>query len=205
MKRPLVVDRTLRKAYALFLRLCGYLIDTFGELQPSVYVPYAKCAVEVVERERGKESVEAASTYNNLGGVCLKMGKHKEEKKYYELALKIYKATLGEEHSGMARTSNNLGNVCSVMGKHKEAKKSYERAMKIRKATLPVNHTSIADSKISPAVSSQGMWEKGGRKWPPGPTRRHCQSRRCSSADNRGMAPVWTVHWIVLDGQMDPR
>ena len=36
--------------------------------------------------------------------------------------------------------------------------------MKIRKATLSVNHTSIAESKISPAVSSQGMWEKGGRK-----------------------------------------
>ena len=93
------------------------------------------------------------------------MGKHKETKTYYERAMKIRKATLGEEHFGAAMTCNDLGNVCSDMGNYKEAEgEFYERAMKIRKATLSVNHTSIAESKISPAVSSQGMWEKGGRK-----------------------------------------
>ena len=66
--------------HALLPRRCGYLTGTFGTLQLSVYLPYAKRAVEVVERECGKEGVEAASTYYNLGGVCFKMGKHKEAK-----------------------------------------------------------------------------------------------------------------------------
>lgn len=60
--------------HALLPRCCGYLTDTYGELQPSVYLPSAKRAVEVVERECGKESAEAASTYITLGGVCFKMG-----------------------------------------------------------------------------------------------------------------------------------
>ena len=60
--------------HALLPRRCGYLLGTFGELQPSVYLLYAKRAVEVVERECGKESVNAGSTYNTLGGVCFKMG-----------------------------------------------------------------------------------------------------------------------------------
>ena len=54
-------------------------------------------------------------------------------------------------------TCNDLGIVCRDMGNYKEAKEYYERAMNIRKATLSSNHTSIAESTISPAVSSQGM------------------------------------------------
>ena len=74
MKRPLVVDWTWRKACTLLPRRCRYLTGTFGELQPSVYLPSAKRAMEVVERECGKESVNAGSTYNTLGGVRFKMG-----------------------------------------------------------------------------------------------------------------------------------
>ena len=60
--------------HALSPRRCRYPLGTFGELQPSVYLPSDKRAVEVVERECGKESVNAGSTYNTLGGVCFKMG-----------------------------------------------------------------------------------------------------------------------------------
>ena len=60
--------------HALLPRRCGYLTGTYGELQPSVYLPSAKLAVEVVECECGKEIVNAGCTYITLGGVCFKMG-----------------------------------------------------------------------------------------------------------------------------------
>jgi tetratricopeptide (TPR) repeat protein len=63
----------------------------------------------IKEKVTGKESLDLASTLNNIGLINNKLGKYKEAIRYYQRCLDIKEKIKGKDNIDCASILNNIG------------------------------------------------------------------------------------------------
>lgn len=112
----------------------------------------------------GEDSLEVASSLNNLANVHKDLGEYDEARIYYQQALNLSINHLGENHLDVATIMNNLALLYSQQNSIKkeerdnlnyyrqteerylEARNIFRKALKIRKFYLDENHPIVAQS-----------------------------------------------------------
>ncbi len=137
------------------------IIFEFGTVKPIDYdaaLLWRKRYLELCEELYGKDCIEAAAAYNNLGLVYEKQGKINDAEAALKDDLAICLKTLGREHPDTAITYNNLGELLWKTGDYENALKMTEEALSIRKQTLGEDDPSLASSynNLSAICSMKG-------------------------------------------------
>ncbi len=124
-------------------------------------------AAELVIRRRlwGAESLEAASTLNDLGNACWKQRKLADAENAYREALRIRRHLLGDAHADVATTLNSLGAVFRRQRKLAESESLTREGLDIRKRLYGDEHLEVADSlrNLSIILVDRGQREEAER------------------------------------------
>ena len=96
--------------------------------------------MEIYEKVLGKEHIDTAMSYNNIGNVSCNLGKYNEAFKYFDRALQIQEKVLGEEHIDTAMSYNNIGRIYAILGKYDKALGYFTKALKIFQSMLGSEH-----------------------------------------------------------------
>lgn len=127
-------------------RLCNEIGEHFRQIGDTKSASnYFKRAVQIFEREVGKDDLETAKGYHNLGWILREEGALEKAKTPLHDALHIRQTCYGEQHPATAESHNELGRLHLNHGKLDEAKQQFEHALKISLDTLGKNHRLTAD------------------------------------------------------------
>ena len=112
--------------------------------------------------EKNNDSIDVATSYNNIGSVYYQKGDYDKALEYLNKALTIQKAKLGEEHTDVATSYNNIGSLYSKKGNYDKALEYLNKALTIRKAKLGDEHTDVATSynNMGLVYSDKGDYDK---------------------------------------------
>ncbi len=116
-------------------------------------------SVIICEQLYGKEYIETAAHYNNLGEAYKKNGEYDKAIGYYESALDIYKKTFGEKHDYIALSYNNLGDAYYNKGEYNKAIGFFEHALDIYKKTFGEKHDYVALSYNNLGIAWSSKYE----------------------------------------------
>jgi len=126
------------------LNQCGYYLNERA-LFVDAELPYVR-ALEISEKELGKNHLDVATSLNNLAGLYYAQGKLTNAEPLYTRALAIKEKALGKDHPIVATSLNNLGLLYHAQGKLKDAELLYCRALAIREKSLDKDHQDVATS-----------------------------------------------------------
>lgn len=117
--------------------------------------------ISLVEELHGTESVEAATSYNNIGTVYWKKGEYDKALEFYGKALEISEALPETEHNDTATTYNNIGTVYCDLHDYDKAMEYYFKAMEMHEKTLGKDHQDTATNynNIGSVYDMQGDYE----------------------------------------------
>lgn len=99
---------------------------------------------EILNRAIGEESVEVATTLNNIGRVLVQKGDFAGAVKYYLRALDIRQKRLGTDHLDYAATAFNAGQSLHQMGEYDQAVALYNQFLKVAMVKFNKQHRDIA-------------------------------------------------------------
>lgn len=118
--------------------------------------------IPLVKELHGKESKEAASSYNNIGWVYKYQGDYDKALEYYFKALEIWEKVFGTEHPNMASSYNNIGMVYYNQGDYYKALEHLFKALAIWETVLGTEHPDTAKSynNIGLVYHSHGNYGK---------------------------------------------
>ena len=92
------------------------------------------------------ESVEVATSLNNLAELLHAKGDYAAARPFYERALQIREATRGSQHPDTALSLHNLAAMMQTQGDYLAAQPLYERALEIHEVTRGPQHPDTATS-----------------------------------------------------------
>ena len=112
--------------------------------------------------QKGGESTEVATAYNNLGEAWREKGEYDKAITYYEKALAIDLKNFGEDHPDTAIDYNNLGAAWWKKGDQDEAISYYEKALAIDLKIFGESHPQIAFyyNNLGTAWRAKGEYDK---------------------------------------------
>lgn len=90
------------------------------------------------------ESVEIATTLNNVGRIHYMKGEHDKALSLYREALRIRRKLLGDEHLDVAATVYNAGQTYHQKGELGAAMKLYQEFLRIARQRLGAHHRDVA-------------------------------------------------------------
>lgn len=102
--------------------------------------------ISLVEELHGKESEEAAISYNNIGLVYHEQGNYGKALEYYFKALVIMEKILSMVHPDIAASYNNIGGVYHEKGDYGKALEYYFKALAIWEKISGAEYPYIATS-----------------------------------------------------------
>lgn len=94
------------------------------------------------------QTIDMTRELNNIGSICLDLGKYEEGLKYLEKALSQKEEIYGDNHPLVATTWYNLGNGYRQIKDYSRALEAYQKALSILSPG-----TSATDYSINPALS----------------------------------------------------
>lgn len=115
----------------------------------------AKRALEIWEKERGKESPQVASSLLNLAEIYSAKKNYWEAESHYRRALKVEEKRLGEDSPEICRLLIKLGWMQHVNSQTIEAEGSFKRAIAIVEKHRGADHSDVADALSSLATFYQ--------------------------------------------------
>ncbi len=120
----------------------------------------AEQAVQVAERQFGKDALETATPINNLAALYRAQGKYAEAEPLQKRALAIREKALGPDHRDTATSLNNLAGLYKAQGKYAEAESLYKRAVLILEKSLGPDHPTTATSlnNLAGLYTAQGKY-----------------------------------------------
>lgn len=130
--------------YANVLNQVGYFVEhNYSKYELSLYC-YDK-SLKIRIKHLGKNNVDTAISYNNLGTVHMELGNYTEAINMYHSALTIRQKLFGEISSEVATTYNNIGTVYKNVDCTK-AIPYLQKALDIRKELYGEHSTDVATS-----------------------------------------------------------
>ena len=84
--------------------------------------------------------LSVAATYNNMGMVYKRQGRHEEALVQYQRALEVFLVVYGQEHLDVAKSYGNIGNVLDDMGKPEEALVQLRKGLELKIKILGHEH-----------------------------------------------------------------
>lgn len=119
-------------------------------------------ALEISEKNLGKEHNDYANILNNLAGNFDSLGEYEKAVQLYLQVLKIDEKTVGKENHGYAQGLNNLALAYSSLGRFDEAASALEQAIRIDEKTIGEEHPSYANSlnNLGSVYYSQGKYDQ---------------------------------------------
>jgi serine/threonine protein kinase len=145
---------------AEMLVLIGKLYDQIGNSSKGEELERA--ALGLRQQTFGSQSLEAASSLNDLGLVLMTQHKQSEAEKAHGQALEIRRRLLGAENLDAATSLNDLAAVYRDQGKLAQAEAMAQEALQIRLRLCGEEHLDVADSlrNLSIIYGSQGRWRE---------------------------------------------
>jgi tetratricopeptide (TPR) repeat protein/CHAT domain-containing protein len=116
----------------------------WNEAQFDSALVLAKRALEITEREYGKEDTSVADALMNIGDAYLGQSKYNDAEPYYQRALRIREQALGPDHPDVASTLNNLALLYADQGRYTEAESHMKRALTIDEKISGPDHPNVA-------------------------------------------------------------
>ncbi len=98
----------------------------------------------LIERSRGPQSSEYASSLSNLAVLDYNEGRFDAAARQFRLALRINENMLGEKHPATAQTLNSLSAVFAGQGKYVDAERLCKRALTIQEQILGPEHFQVS-------------------------------------------------------------
>src|SRR5581483_8530961 len=146
--------------HAEMLGLIGRLYDQVGNSAKGEAMERAALAIR--QETFGLESLEAASSLNDLGLVLMTQHKLPEAEKAHTQALAIRRRLLGEENADTATSLNDLAAVYRDLGRHAQAESMARAALQTRIKRLGTNNLEVADSwrNLSIIFGGQRRWRE---------------------------------------------
>lgn len=118
--------------------------------------------LEISEKTLGKEHLETAISYNNIGAVYWKQGNYNMALNYYIMALGIREKNQDAEHPDIATSYNNIGLAYKEQCDYTKALDYNFKALEIMMKTLGSNHPNTASlfNNIGSIYEEQGEYGK---------------------------------------------
>ncbi len=120
--------------------------ELYHKGKPDEAIPYAEKILAIHEEKLGKESLEVATSLDDLAILYRETGRLVEAESLHQKALKIREKKVERDHPSIAQSYYHLASLYRVTGKYKEAEKQYRKALEIREKVLPKDHPKIAQS-----------------------------------------------------------
>ncbi|HEV8200201.1 MAG TPA: tetratricopeptide repeat protein [Candidatus Polarisedimenticolia bacterium] len=106
--------------------------------------PLLDGALELDRRLYGAESVQAAATLNEIGGLLIQLGKYDDAERTLREALAITERLRGRDDAAVAPILAGLSEVLVAKGEYDEAEAFDRRALAINRRALGENHLEVA-------------------------------------------------------------
>jgi eukaryotic-like serine/threonine-protein kinase len=145
---------------AEMLDLIGRLYDQIAN--SSKGEEKVRTALALRQQTFGPQSLEAASSLNNLGLVLMTQHELPEAEKAHTQALAIRRRLLGGDHPDTATSLNDLAAVYRDQGKLAQAEVMAQEALHIRQKIWGEEHLDVADSwrNLSIIFGSEDRWQE---------------------------------------------
>ena len=115
-------------------------------------LPFARRAIELMQRERGPDDLELANAMNMLALLHVQLGEYANAEPLYKQALSIREKVLGADHTEVGATLHALGALYVYEGRYADAEALYERALGIKERALGPDHSEVATTLHNLAV-----------------------------------------------------
>jgi tetratricopeptide (TPR) repeat protein len=125
-----------------YLNRAGNVFRSLGKYQKAMNI-YEKALI-IDLKTYGKQSVEVARDYNNIGLALNSLEKFSKSTEYIQMALDIYLKANGEHGSEVGTVYNNLGLAWNSRGKYKKAIGFIEKALAINTEVYGEKHINVA-------------------------------------------------------------
>ena len=127
--------------------------------------PLFKRALEIAEKEFGKEHLHTGQMLSNLGGVYREQGRYEEAELLFKRSVAILEKQSGADSEGTAISLSELGQLHIRQGRFAEAEQVLQRALDIIEKRLGKNHvrTSIALDNLAALYSTTDRFEDAER------------------------------------------
>ncbi len=161
-----ICDKEIKKKHPQLKRVGKYCTEAGHYYKKkrkySKALKYYKNALTFVEKVLGKENINTAHGYNNIGDLYKKMGEYPKALEYYKESLIIKEKVLGKEHADNAIYYNNIGLFYQEMGSYPKALEYFQKALNIKEKVFGKEHTSTANSynNIGLLYSAMGEYPK---------------------------------------------
>lgn len=132
-----------QKEIARLAHKIGEYIRDGGHYNEAIY--FFEKALRTKRVEFGENSVEVATTMNELGRLFFRLGRNEETLHMWKRSLEIREmAKGGREDHDIAISLNNLALIYEKMGRWQEAEPTYKRALEIYKQVSGPEHPDVA-------------------------------------------------------------
>src|SRR5262245_7892166 len=115
-------------------------------------LPFARRAIELMERERGPDDLELGMAMHTLALLHVQLGQYADAEPLYKQALTIRERVLGAEHIEVAATLHALAALYVYQGRYADAETLYQRALRIKERLLGSEHSEVATTLHNLAV-----------------------------------------------------
>jgi tetratricopeptide (TPR) repeat protein len=126
-------------------QLNAQVMDLFDHGRYEEAKPLAQQALEISEKELGREHADTASALDGLALLNRAQGNFGPAESLHRQALSIREKVFGTEHLATADSFNRLGLLYQTMGDYQKAEPLFEHALKIRKQQLGADHPGTAE------------------------------------------------------------
>lgn len=118
--------------------------------------------INLSEEVNEKESVDTATSYNEIGTVYRRQSDYVKALEYHFKALAIKEKVSGKDHPSTASSYNDIGLVYDDLGDYDKALEYHFKALPIREKVLGTDHPDTAQSynNIGVVYKEQGDYDK---------------------------------------------
>ena len=131
-----------------------------GEYDRAVII--AKKALEVAEKNHGKDHPVVATSLNTLAMLYYSQGQYAQAEPLYKRSLAIREKALGPDHPDVATSLNNLATLYHLQGRYAKAEPLFKRSLAITEKALGPDHPDVATSlnNLAALYRNQGQWHR---------------------------------------------
>jgi CHAT domain-containing protein len=115
-------------------------------------LPFARRAIELMQRERGPDDLEVGTAMHTLALLHVQLGQYADAEPLYKQALAVREKVLGAEHIEVAATLHALAALYVYQGRYADAEGLYQRARNIKERLLGPEHSEVATTLHNLAV-----------------------------------------------------
>ena len=145
-----------------------YYYNKIGNFASQYLASYDKAlvyyyeAIIILEKINGKDHLDTATTYHNIGLVYYCMGNYHQALEHHNKHLTNVKKELGWNHTNPDTSYNNIGNVYDCIGDYRKALENYNNALAIVKKVKGNDHpdTAATYNDIGSVYDSMGGYPK---------------------------------------------